>query len=220
MPNVMGVLRAEIRRLARKETRQEVAALRKHVNAMRRRVAESRRRIQDLESRAKHAGKRAQGAASESSEGDVKQVRFSPSWVKRHRSKLGMSRRVYAKLLSVSPQTIMGWETGRTRPRRTALRTWRSIRGKGVRELRALVAGGGMKKRREAVAKRAGRKLRVRGRRAAGRVATRRAAGRVAARRAAPKRGKARRVRAATRRAAPKRAKAARRGRRLRAKKK
>ena len=211
MPNVMGVLRAEIRRLARKETRQEVAALRKHVNAMRRRLAESRRRIQDLESRVKHAGKRAPSAAAESSEGDVKQVRFSPSWVKRHRSKLGMSRRIYAKLLSVSPQTIMGWETGRTRPRRTALRTWRSIRGKGVRELRALVAGGGMKKRREAVAKRAGRKLRVRGRRAAGRVATRRAA---------PKRGKARRARAATRRAAPKRAKAARRGRRPRAKKK
>lgn len=162
MPNVMGVLRAEIRRLARKETRQEVAALRKHVNSMRRRLAESRRRIQDLETRAKKAGKRGPSAGAESRESDAKQVRFSPTWVKRHRSKLGMSRRIYAKLLSVSPQTIMGWETGRTRPRRSALKTWRAIRGKGVRELRALVSGGATKKGRERVAKPARRKVRVR----------------------------------------------------------
>ena len=220
MPNVMGVLRAEIRRLARKETRQEVAALRKHVNSMRRRLAESRRRIQDLETRAKHAGRRSQGAAAESREGDAKQVRFSPAWVKRHRSKLGMSRRVYAKLLSVSPQTIMGWETGRTRPRRGALRTWRSIRGKGIRELRALVAGGATKQRREGVAKRARRKLRAVPRRKV-RAASRRKLRATPRRklRAAPRR----KVRAAPRRkvrTAPRRGKIARRGRRPRAKKK
>ncbi|HKW50347.1 MAG TPA: hypothetical protein VJQ53_01300, partial [Candidatus Eisenbacteria bacterium] len=147
MPNVMGVLRAEIRRLARKETKQEIAALKKHLNSMRRRVAESRRRIRELESRAKQAGKRGPGVPAGSSEAAAKQVRFSPAWVKRHRSKLGMSRRIYAKLLSVSPQTIMGWESGRTRPRRSALKTWRDIRGKGVRELRALVTGEARKSR-------------------------------------------------------------------------
>jgi ribosome-binding protein aMBF1 (putative translation factor) len=143
----MGVLRAEIRRLARKETRQEIAVLRKHINSMRRRLAESRRRIQELEFRAKKAIKRGLAAAAGPDDGAEKQVRFSPAWVKRHRSKLGMSRRIYAKLLSVSPQTIMGWETGRTRPRRSALRTWRAIRGKGARELRALVSGGKTAKR-------------------------------------------------------------------------
>jgi DNA-binding transcriptional regulator YiaG len=174
VPNVMGVLRAEIRRLARKETRQEIATLRKHVNSMRRRVAESRRRIRDLESRAKQAGKRMPGAIVASDADGGKQVRFSPAWVKRHRSKLGMSRRIYAKLLSVSPQTIMGWESGRTRPRRSALQTWRDLRGKGVRELRASVAGGGTKRRRGAAKKRARRKLRVRGRRVARHATTRR----------------------------------------------
>ena len=210
MPNVMGVLRAEIRRLARKETRQEIAALRKHVNSMRRRVAESRRRIRELEARTKQAGKRGQGAPAGSDEESAKQVRFSPAWVKRHRSKLGMSRRIYAKLLSVSPQTIMGWESGRTRPRRSALKTWREIRGKGVRELRALVTGEGRKKRRGVSAKKARRKLRVLARRVARGAAARRAIG---------KRGVARRARGkATGRA---RAKVTRRaGRRPRAKKK
>src|SRR6185295_8906046 len=178
MPNVMGVLRAEIRRLARKETRQELATLKKHVNSMRRRVAESRRRIRELEARTKQAGKRGPGAPAASDEDSAKQVRFSPAWVKRHRSKLGMSRRIYAKLLSVSPQTIMGWESGRTRPRRSALKPWRDLRGKGVRELRALVTGEGRRKRPGAGAKKARRKLRVLARRVARGAAARRAAGR------------------------------------------
>jgi len=187
----MGVLRAEIRRLARKETKQEIAALKKHVNSMRRRVAESRRRIRDLESRTKQAGKRGPGAMAASDEDSAKQVRFSPAWVKRHRSKLGMSRRIYAKLLSVSPQTIMGWESGRTRPRRNALQTWRDLRGKGVRELKALVTGEGRKKRRGGATRKARRKLRVAGRRVAGRRVARGAT----ARRASGKRGAARRTR-------------------------
>jgi len=178
MPNVMGVLRAEIRRLARKETRQEIAALKKHVNSMRRRVAEARRLIRDLASRARQAGKRRPGAPEAADEDAAQQVRFSPAWVKRHRSKLGMSRRIYAKLLSVSPQTIMGWESGRTRPRRSALTKWRDIREKGVRELKALVTGEGRRKRRGMGKKKARRKLRVLSRRIARGAAARRAAGR------------------------------------------
>jgi len=191
VPNVMGVLRAEIRRLARKETKQEIAALRKHVNSMRRRVAESRRRIRELESRTKQAIKRGAGATASSDEEAGKQVRFSPAWVKRHRSKLGMSRRIYAKLLSVSPQTIMGWETGRTRPRRGALKTWRDLRGKGVRELKALVTGQGRRKRRAAAERKTRRKLRVRGRR----VARRTPARRVVAKRRVARRATVRRAR-------------------------
>ena len=192
VPNVMGVLRAEIRRLARKETRQEIATLRKYVNSMRRRMAESRRRIQDLEHRAKQMGK-GMGAKSAPGEEEAKQVRFSPTWVKRHRSKLGMSRRIYAKLVGVSPQTIMGWESGRTRPRRSALRMWRGLREMGIRELKALVGGGGASKRRAARkrqaagGRRARRKISRKGRRVVSRRTARRARGKAA-------RGGARRI--------------------------
>jgi transcriptional regulator with XRE-family HTH domain len=178
VPNVMGVLRAEIRRLARKESRQELGALKKQITMMRRRLAESNRRIQGLEARARQilrngsAGP-ARGAAGGEDEGG-KQVRFSAAWVRAHRKKLGMSRQLYARLVGVSAQTIMGWEAGRTRPRRAVLKTWREIRGKGVRELRAMLGGG------EGAAAGAGRG--ARGRRRAGRKAVRKASRRVRAR--------------------------------------
>jgi DNA-binding transcriptional regulator YiaG len=172
VPNVMGVLRAEIRRLARKETKQELNSMRKQVTQMRRLLAESRRRVSDLEARVKQA-MRARGAAAAREAADEEggtQVRFSPAWVKKHRSKLGMSRLLYAQLVGVSPQTIMGWEAGRTRPRPGALRAWRAIRGRGVRELRAMLAngsGGGAstvrKRRVRRRLKRAVRRARVRG---------------------------------------------------------
>ena len=149
MPNVMGVLRAEIRRLARKETKQELGELKKQLKVLRRRLAEWNRRMQSIETRARQIMKNssrgvARGASLEDEdEGDGRQVRFSPVWVRSHRKKLKMSRQLYARLVGVSAQTIMGWEAGRTRPRRAALRSWRAIRGKGLRELRAMLGGGG-----------------------------------------------------------------------------
>jgi DNA-binding transcriptional regulator YiaG len=173
--NLAGALRDEIRRLARKETRASVGPLRKTVAALRRKVAEQARLIQEL----KRAAKRPAAAAPADRSGEAEagpQVRFSPKWVSKHRKKLGMSRRVYAKLIGVSAQTIFGWESGRTRPRRQALQVWRRIRSMGTREIRAMLAA----------AKPARRKRRAPARRPA-RVRTRRRAARGPARRAKKK---------------------------------
>ena len=145
MPNFAGTLKSEIRRLARKEVRASVMPLRKLVAGMRRRLAQQRRLIAELERNARrivNTRRTAEASASEES-----QIRFSPEWVKAHRKKLKMSRRVYAKLIGVSAQSIFGWETGRTRPRRRALELWRKIRSMGKRELKALT-GAGKKERR------------------------------------------------------------------------
>ena len=211
MPNVMGVLRAEIRRLARKETKQELSSMKKQLTQTKRLLAESRRRISDLESRAKHVARSTRSSAvAREDEEDGPQVRFSPKWVKKHRSKLGMSRQVYAQLVGVSPQTIMGWEAGRTRPRRGALKAWRAIRAKGVRELRSMLANGGevspgAKRRVRRRLKRAVRRARVRG--AVRRVRVRRAVKRARVRRAVRtvRTRAARTVRRARTRRAPKR---------------
>ena len=190
MPNVMSVLRAEIRRLARKESKEAVGDLKRQVMVLRRRVAGYKKRIADVERVARAAGKGAGGfgaagrGAGAGSEGDGKQIRFSPAWVKSHRKKLSLSRRLYAKLVGVSAQTIMLWETGRSRPRRGALTTWRAIRGKGRRELKAALTEtprrgrktGAVKKRQVVKRKAAPKKRRV------AKVAKRR----VAKRRAAP----------------------------------
>jgi hypothetical protein len=162
MPNVMSVLRAEIRRLARKESKEAVGDLKRQVMVLRRRVAGYKKRIADVERIARAAGKgggggaMGRGGAGAAGEGGGKQIRFSPAWVKSHRKKLALSRRLYAKLVGVSAQTIMLWETGKSRPRRGALATWRAIRGKGRRELKAALtespkrgrkAGAGRKRR-------------------------------------------------------------------------
>ena len=181
MPNVMSVLRAEIRRLARKESKEAVGDLKRQVTVLRRRVAGYKKRIADVERMARAAGKGSGGAmgrgAGEAGEGGGKQIRFSPAWVKSHRKKLALSRRLYAKLVGVSAQTIMLWETGKSRPRRGALATWRAIRGKGRRELKAALAESPKRGRKAG----AGRKRRVVKRR---KVAKRR----VVKRRAAPAR--------------------------------
>jgi len=208
VPNVMGVLRAEIRRLARKETKEAVRDLKRQVTALRRRLAATKKRIGDVERTAQRAGssRAAAPARGEAGGGDGGQIRFSPRWVKVHRAKLGMSRRVYAKLVGVSPQTILLWETNKARPRRATLATWRSLRGRGIRELKAAVGGEAGRKR----GPKPGRKARAAARKAAPkrrRAAARKKAGRPArgARRAAPK---ARRAKAA-----PKRRRATRGGR-------
>jgi DNA-binding transcriptional regulator YiaG len=143
VPNVMGVLRAEIRRLARKETKDAVRDLKRQVAALRRRMAMTKKQMIAVERAAMRAGsaRAAAPAAATSDEGDGTQICFSPRWVKVHRSRLGMSRRVYAKLVGVSPQTILLWESGKARPRRSALASWRAIRGKGIRELKAAAGG-------------------------------------------------------------------------------
>jgi len=136
VPNLAGVLKGEIRRLARKEVRASVKPLRKLVTALRRRIAEQRRLMVEMERAAKRSIASARKTVAVASEDP--QIRFSPQWVKAHRKKLGMSRRVYAKLVGVSAQSIFGWETGRTRPRRRALESWRRMRSMGKRDLKAL----------------------------------------------------------------------------------
>jgi DNA-binding transcriptional regulator YiaG len=146
--NFAGVLKGEIRRLARKEVRATVTPVRKLVAELRRRVAGQRKQIAELERRSKRSA-RGQRAVEAPAAGES-QIRFSPKWVTKHRKKLKMSRRVYAKLVGVSAQSIFGWETGRARPRRSALEAWRRIRGMGKRELTALLGTGKAKRGRPA----------------------------------------------------------------------
>lgn len=159
MPNFAGALKGEIQRLARKEVRANVTPLKKLVAGLRRRVAQQRRLIADLERDLRRGVRSSRKAGANADDDQKSQIRFSPAWVKQHRKKLGMSRRVYARLIGVSAQSIFGWETGRTRPRRGALETWRRIRGMGVREVKALPGADTPdgRKRRGRVAKKRGR---------------------------------------------------------------
>jgi len=85
--------------------------------------------------------------------GEGRRARFSPALMRRHREALAMSRKAYAKLLSVSGLSVYLWESGRTKPRRETIFAWQDLRKKGARELRAIAGVAAPKRRRRAKAK-------------------------------------------------------------------
>ncbi len=135
MPNVAAVLKDEIRRVARKELKMEIASLakqsvrhRRDIAALKRKVADLKRQVSYLE---KQEGKR---IAKSPSNGSAEEARFSPKWLASHRAKLGLSAAAYAELVGVSQLSIYNWESGRSRPRQPQVAKLASIRGIGKRE--------------------------------------------------------------------------------------
>ncbi len=135
MPDVAAVLKDEITRLARKEVKQQVGPIKKTVTEQRRTIAGLNRQVAALarnQAFLQQQEKRRLGEAPEASAPES--VRFSPTWVKADRKRLGLSAKNYGRLAGVSVQTIYGWESGKSRPRATALASWAKMRGIGKRE--------------------------------------------------------------------------------------
>jgi len=132
VPNVLKALRAEIRQVARNESKRESQPLRDQLRGIHRSLTVIERRLKAL-----RGGRAGAAAAAEAAAGDGRRARFAPALMKEHRAKVGLSRRAYALLLGVSSLTIYFWETGRTKPRRAAVLAWQALRKRGVRTLRA-----------------------------------------------------------------------------------
>ncbi len=130
MPNLTSVLRSEIRRLARQETRAEIATLRKQAAQYRRDIAALKRQNEELQRRMKFVERqeRKRLTSDTVSQEAADQVRFSPKWVAAHRKKLGLSAADYGKLVGVSLLTIYNWEHGKSSPRRKQLAQWAAVR--------------------------------------------------------------------------------------------
>lgn len=149
MANLNKVFSDEIRRLARRELRGEIATIRKAGAQYRRDIAELKRQIKDLERRLKVA-ERAQGKAvragtrAPSNMGtEAAGLRFSAKGLKKHRDRLGLSATDMATLLDVSPLSVYNWEHGKTRPSKSKLAKIAEVRQLGKREaLRKLEEAG------------------------------------------------------------------------------
>jgi DNA-binding transcriptional regulator YiaG len=131
MSNIASVLKAEIVRLARREIRGEVAALRKASTQHRTTISALRREVAQLRKQLRSSGT-ARASAPESQEGEVR-LRFSPAGLAAHRKKLGVSAQDYGALVGVSGQTIYHWEDSQ-RPRAAQLQALAGVRGIGKRE--------------------------------------------------------------------------------------
>jgi DNA-binding transcriptional regulator YiaG len=132
MPNIASLLKAEIIRLARKEVRNEVAALRKASAAHRREIAALKREISTLKGKAKALAKQATRKV-EAAE-PVTKARFSAKGLHSLRTKLGLSAAGMAKLLGVSQQSVYNWESKKTVPRPGQVTAIAALRSVGKRD--------------------------------------------------------------------------------------
>jgi DNA-binding transcriptional regulator YiaG len=141
-PNIASVLKDEIARLARKEVRKEVDALKKANTSLRSKVAELSRQVADVQ-RALKSASRAKPAREMATSVESTNLRFSPSRLKTQREKLGLSAKAFGQLVGVSQLTVYNWEGGKSRPSADNLQAIVALRGIGKRQLQArLVAIG------------------------------------------------------------------------------
>lgn len=137
MPNIGSVFKAEITRLARKEIKSQVDALKKANVGYRRDIAELKRQVASLERALKNVGNVKPKA---SQDGEVVATRFSAKGLKSMRKRLGLSAADFGKLAGASAQSIYSWEAGKTVPRRSQQSALASLRGIGKKEARARLA--------------------------------------------------------------------------------
>ena len=135
MPNIATVLKQEITRLARKESKALTAATRRASAQHRRDIAELKRQVKALSTQVAYLERQERKrAAKPLSETTASGRRFSPQGLRAHRERLDLSASDYAELVGVSSQTIYNWEHGQSKPRPQQVAALVAIRGVGKRE--------------------------------------------------------------------------------------
>jgi DNA-binding transcriptional regulator YiaG len=149
MPNVAGVLREEICRLAKKEIKVQVGKTQKAAAQYRRDIAKLKRLLSQHEKEIRLLKKRTQEQQGQpqANESEMEGIRFSARSVKAQRQRLGLSAADYGTLIGVSGLTIYNWEHDKARPRKAQLTALVAARGMGKREALAKLAEAAVAKR-------------------------------------------------------------------------
>lgn len=161
MPNIAAVFRDEIKRLARRVSRQGDAKLRKDMVFLKRKVAELTRVAEQL--RRDNAKlltdyKVRMVTPPVASEKELEHAHLGPSLIRGQRARLGLSRDAFAKLVGVSAGAVLAWEGGHSRPRDKARAALIALRRLGKREAQwRLEALGGNGRKQEGLAAARGR---------------------------------------------------------------
>jgi DNA-binding transcriptional regulator YiaG len=146
MPNLSQVIKAEIARISRRETKIATDPLRSAVTALKKSAADLKRRAAAIESDTRrlvafYTALQTERQAQALQATDTK-ARITSKTVRALRSKLGLSQESFARLLGVSSQAvyIMEHKEGRLSLRSGTLANLLSVRGLGKREVRARLA--------------------------------------------------------------------------------
>lgn len=122
MPNFSVSLKAEVARIARKEIRVEIEALKKAVAGHRAEIASLKRRAQSAEQALKQVRKAAPTASPKAvEESDPRSRRFSLKALSSQRKRLGLSADAVGLLVGATGQSIYNWESGNAVPRQKHL---------------------------------------------------------------------------------------------------
>lgn len=139
MPNIASLLKEEIARISRRQSRSETEQLKKASAHYRGEIAQLKRRVLALEQQIRRLDKAssrgAPAAAAAAEEDDSgRRIRYSAKSLASQRKRLGLSAAALAKILGVSALSVYKWESGNTRPRRKQIEAIATLRTMGRRD--------------------------------------------------------------------------------------
>lgn len=144
MPNIASMLKEEIARISRKESRRLVDPLKKQLIAQRHAIAALKRERAELRREIASIAKGTKAVVvSKSARVDETQARFSPAGLRSLRKKLGLSAQDLGRLFGVGAQSVYNWELQKTRPRAAQLQRIAKLRGMGKRQVHRLLEAQG-----------------------------------------------------------------------------
>jgi DNA-binding transcriptional regulator YiaG len=134
MPNIGTVLREEIARLSRKESRGQIGPTKKATAQHRKDIALLKRQVAQLERQIKlYSRKTVSVSPMPSSAAAHTKVRFAAKGLRSERNRLALSAGDFGKLVGVSAQSVYNWEREKARPRGKQLSKLTALRGIGKR---------------------------------------------------------------------------------------
>jgi DNA-binding transcriptional regulator YiaG len=150
MPRLADVLRAEIIRISRRESRIATAGIREAKIKLTKTVADLKKKIAKLQAENKWlvaAEKKRLAQKPQIAPEASKKARLTSRGIRRLRKKLALSQAELAKLLGASTQTVHMWETKKAplRLRENTLAAVLSARELGAREAKRRIAEMGAK---------------------------------------------------------------------------
>lgn len=129
MVSFAGQFKSEVSRLAKREVKAQVLALKNASSQYRSDIAALKKRVAQLESMLKKLAKGgAQKSSIEASKTEEKTLRFRAAGFASLRKKLGLNAAQMASLIGVSAQSVYHWEAGKSRPRASQLAVIATLR--------------------------------------------------------------------------------------------
>ena len=141
MPDIASVLKSEISRIAKKELRAELEAFKIAARQTKSHIVELRLQVGALQKQIKQLAKLTKVPAKAPGENTAPagRRRFSAKGFASMRARWGISAVEMGRLIGASDQSVNKWELGESVPRTKFLDAISGLRGKGKREILALL---------------------------------------------------------------------------------